>query len=437
VHEDNRALVLARLVAGKLTAEDAALLLGISPRQLWRLRRRFVGSGPGSLAHRNRGKVPANRLDPDLVARVVALRRERYDGLNDSHFADLLREREGIALSRASVQRILRGAGIATPRRHRVARYRARRERRAAEGMLVQLDGSREDWLGTGERSSLHVAIDDATGTVLAGVFRAQEDAAGYLEVLRQMLTAKGVPLAVYTDRHGIFVRAPERETLAEELAGGREPTQLGRAFAELGIELILARSPQAKGRVERLFGTLQDRLGAELSLAGIRTIAAANAFLPAYLARHNARFQIAPRDAIAAWRALPAARSIESVCCFKYLRVVAHDNTLRLGALRLQLPPRGRHWTWAGQRLEARQYLDGAWSVLDPDGRELVRTAPMTSDPLRAQGYVRARIPGVPPLPARPGADHPWRKKNALGGWHPAAARRTLTAARLKGRAV
>jgi transposase len=434
MQKDKRALVLTRLVAGKLSAEETALLLGISTRQVWRLKSRFVADGPGALVHRNRGKLPANRIDPKLVARVVRLRRERYEGLNDSHFADLLREREGIALSRASVQRLLRAAGIASPRRHRVARYRRRREPRAAAGMLLQLDGSREDWFGTGERQTLQVAIDDATSEVVAATFRAQEDGAGYLEVLAQVLAQKGVPLAVYTDRHGVFFRAPgERETMGEDLAGARQPTQLGRAFAELGVEAILANSPQAKGRVERLFGTLQDRLAAELRLERITTIARANAALPSLLARHNSRFARAAVDPLPAWRALSPSR-IEEVCCFKYLRTVAHDNTLQLGSLRLQLAPRAAHWSWAGRRLEARQHLDGGWTVHDEQGRELLRAPATTLGELRAQHYVRAPIPGTA-LP--PEKLHPWRESDGLKRWHPAAARRTLVAARSKGQAI
>lgn len=241
----------------------------------------------------------------------MRLAKTTYAGCNDSHLAELLREREGISLSRASVQRILRAAGIKSPRRHRAPRYRARRDRRAAAGMLVQLDGSRDRWFGAARPfATLLAAIDDASGEVVGAVFREQEDAAGYLEVLGQML-ARGVPLAVYSDRHGIFRRdARERASLEEELAGEREPTQLGRAFGELGVEMIFAHSPQAKGRVERLFGTLQDRLAAELRLAGVTTLAAANRFLPTYLPRHNARFAVAPAEPRAAWRALPGARA-------------------------------------------------------------------------------------------------------------------------------
>ncbi len=425
-----RALVLTRVLAGKVSVPDAALLLGLSERSVRRLRGRLEAAGPGALVHGNRGRQPAHTIDPALKTRIVTLAKTTYAGINDSHLCELLAEREGIRISRASMQRILRKAGLRSPRRHTRARYRSRRERRPAAGMLLQLDGSPHDWFGTGERATLQAAIDDATGDVVAAVFREQEDAAGYFELLRTVLSTKGVPLAAYSDKHSVFqVSAHERETLAEELAGEREPTQFGRALAELGIELILAHSPQAKGRVERLFGTFQDRLRAELRLAGITTIAAANAFLPRYLPRHNSRFAIAPADPAPAWRALPAGVTVESVCCFKYGRLVAQDNTVRLDGVVLQLPPRGTHWSWARQRVELRQYLDGSFSAHAPGGRELARSAvPKTPPKLRAQRYVRAPIAGVQPLP-KLGATSPWRK--GYKDWHPAAAQRAMIASR------
>src|SRR6266545_255600 len=231
MEERKRALVLGRVVAGRLTIPEAALLLGLSERSVWRLKSRFVAAelDPAALAHGNAGRLAAHRLDPALAERVVAFARDGYAGINDTHLSELLAEREGICPSRSSVRRILRGAGITSTRRRRAPTYRSRRERRSAAGMLVQLDASRHRWFGgDGPYASLHGAIDDATGEVLA---------------------ARGVPLAAYSDRHGVFWRsARERESIEEELLGRRQPTQLGRAFAECETQLILANSPQAKG---------------------------------------------------------------------------------------------------------------------------------------------------------------------------------------------
>ncbi len=432
--QDRRVLVLTRLIAGKVEPSEAALLLGLSLRSIRRLRARYLERGPAALAHGNRGRRPAHALGAPLAARVVAFAKTTYAGCNDSHLAELLAEREGITLSRASVRRILRAAGLRSPRRHRPTRYRGRRERRVAAGMLLQLDGSKARWFGDGQPfCTLVAAIDDATGEVCAAVFREQEDAAGYLMALAQVLAERGVPLAVYSDRHGIFqVDRGVRESREEELAGVREPTQLGRAFAELGVETIFAHSPQAKGRVERLFGTLQDRLVSELRLAGITTIAGANRFLPTYLPRHNARFAVAPAEPRAAWRALPASLPIAAVCCFKYSRVVATDNTVRFLGSALRLPPRGTHWSWSGQRLELRQHLDGAFSVHAPGGRELARSAvPATPPLLRAQPLSRRPIPSVGSLPVR-GATSPWRGDDR---WRAGTARRIIARAIAAGR--
>ena len=432
--QDRRILVLTRLIAGKVDQGEAALLLGLSPRSIRRLRARYLGRGPAALAHGNSGRRPAHALGPAISERVVQLAKTTYAGCNDSHLTELLAEREGITLSRVSVRRILRGAGIKSPRRHRPSRYHARRERRVAAGMLVQLDGSKARWFGAARPlCTLVAAIDDAGGEVVGATFRAQEDAAGYFSVLSQMLDEHGVPLAVYSDRHGIFrVDRGVRESLEEELAGAREPTQLGRAFAELGVEMIFAHSPQAKGRIERLFGTLQDRLVSELRLAGITTIEAANRFLPTYLPRHNARFAIAPAEPRAAWRSLPASLPSEAVCCFKYGREVATDNTVRFLGTTLQLPPKGTQWSWSGQRLELRHHLDGSFSVHAPGGRELARSAvPATPPLLRAQPLSRRPVPSVGSLPVR-GATSPWRSDDR---WRPGTARRIIARAKAAGR--
>lgn len=412
MQEGRREVVLTRLVAGGLSVEDAALLLGLSLRSIRRLRAAFVERGPAGLVHGNRGRAAVHRLAPALVQRVVALARDRYAGVNDSHLADLLREREGITLSRASVQRILRAAGMASPRHHRVRAYRARRTRRAAAGMLVQVDASRHRWFGAqGPYASLVGAIDDATGEVLGACFREQEDAAGYLVVLRQIL-GRGAPLAVYSDRHSIFFGSPRtRESLEEELLGRREPTQVGRAVAECGAELIYAHSPQAKGRIERLWGTFQDRLVAELRLARVCSIAEGNAFLASYLARHNRRFAVPAADAQAAWRALPAGRTAQTICCLKFSRIVASDNTVGFEGTTLQLPPKIRGG-WAHQRVEVRLALDGTLSVHAPGGELLARAATPTTPPrLRVRDYTRAPVAGVQPLPRNIDRAHPWRQ--------------------------
>lgn len=409
---EQRAHVLARLLKGTIDRDEAALLLGISDRSIRRLTAQLMAGGPAALVHGNVGRRPANAIDPALAAKVVAFAKDGYAGLNDTHLSELLAEREGLVLSRPTVRRILRGAGIASPRRRRAPRFRSRRARRAAEGMLLQLDGSPHRWFGAdGPEVSLQGAIDDATSTVVGAVFREHEDAAGYLAVLGQVLTEHGVPVAVYSDRHSVFwIKPTAGETLLDDEGRERMPTQVGRAFAELGVEMIFAGSPQAKGRIERLWNTFQDRLVAELRLAGITDIAGANAFLPGYLVRHNARFAVAPADATPAWRALPAGLTVDDVCCLKYARHVSGDNTVSHEGAVVQLPPKVRG-SYAHLRVELRHHLDGSISVHLPGGKQLARSAPGAAMRFRPKGQTRAPVGGVRPDPRNVDRSHPWRQ--------------------------
>jgi transposase len=397
--EQQRLVVLNRVLMGDLTAAEAAAALERSVRQVRRMLAAYRKEGAAALAHGNRGRTPAHALDPALGQRVIALAQTTYAGLNDTHLSELLAEEAGISLSRHTVRRLRRAAGLERPRQRRLPAHRRRRERKPQAGMLLQLDASPHAWLAErGPRLALVAAIDDATGTVPAAVFREQEDAAGYLAVLYEVVRTVGVPEAVYHDRHGIFVRpAHEQETLAEQLTGAREPTQVGRALRELGIASLVAHSPQAKGRIERLFGTLQDRLVAELQLAGARTLLEANAVLAAYLPRFNARFAVPATVAAPAWRPLDPQTDPWQICCFRYVRTVGRDDTVRLGEHRLQLlPPRG-HGPYAHCRVEVREHLDGSLSVWQQGQRIATQPAPLEAPRLRARQGERTLSPSAP----------------------------------------
>lgn len=270
--EQKRLYVLNQVIAGKLVARKAAELLDRSVRQIRRWIAEYRRHGAVALVHGNRGRRPVNRAPKATINRVVQLAKGRYGGFNQQHFSEMLAEREGINLSRSSVRRILESAGIASPRRRRPAKHRSRRERYSQEGMLVQIDGSPHRWFGAkGPERTLLAAIDDATGKVLGAVFRPREDAQGYFLLMRMIVEKYGCPLAVYRDRHGIFQRGKNRNlTIAEQLDDQPNYTQFGRLLKELHIESIPSYSPQAKGRIERLFGTFQDRLVSELRLEGI-----------------------------------------------------------------------------------------------------------------------------------------------------------------------
>ncbi len=386
--EGRRLHVLGLLERGRLTTAQAAEGLGLTPRQVRRLRRALQRHGPEGLAHGNRGRQSPHRLPDRLRAQIVALAQGRYAGLNDHHLTEKLTAVEGLPVSRATVRRILRAAGLVSPRHRRPPQHRSRRPRRAQAGLLCQLDGSPFAWFGpTQPACSLLAAIDDATGAVLAGTFRAQEDAAGYLTLLRTLGQTVGLPAAVYTDSHGIFVRNDPHWTRAEELQGYQDLTQVGRAFQALAMAHLVAGSPQAKGRIERLWQTLQDRLVAELRLAGITTMAAGNLFLATtFLPAFSAQFAVPPAVAAVAYRPVPRGWDLDRLCAFHYARQVAADNTVRVAEVRLQLLPGPRGRSYAKAAADVVQCLDGAWRVYVHE--RLVGTLPAPSDP----GQLRAR---------------------------------------------
>mgnify|MGYP001594814258 FL=1 len=250
-------------------------------------------------------------------------------------------------------------------------------------------------------------------------LFREQEDTQGYLLLLHEIIQHKGIPLALYSDRHGIFQRSPkDSETVEEQLAGTREPTQFGRAIKELGIQNIFARSPQAKGRIERLWGTFQDRLVAELRLAGACTLAEANNILTNFLPRFNERFGVPAAQPGFAYRLPEAELDLESVLCFKYQRTVARDNTIRFGGHTLQLLPGLDRLSYAQARVELQERLDGSLVVTYQDQTIATSPAPPTAPLLRARSNAHRATPSPPTIPSNngprphvPSPDHPWRK--------------------------
>src|SRR3989337_2921328 len=398
--EQTRAKALALLGERRCTAREAAELMGVSRRHLFRLKKAYREEGPGGLAHGNRGRRPAHAIAEDIRGRVIELAENGYFGYNHTHLHEELVAAHGITLSRRSLTRILRTAGLRSPRRRRPRRHRSRRERMLQEGVLVR------------------------------ALFREQEDAQGYLMLLRESVRKKGVPIAWYSDRHSIFRRNDKEPwTLAEELAGRREPTQVARALEELGINLILAHSPQAKGRVERCWGTLQDRLVKELRRASACTLQEANQVLLSYLPRYRARFAAQPAESASAYRPLPKRLDIDAICSFHYLRTVANDNTVRLEERLAQITAGPYSRSYAGCRVQLQERLDGSLVVLY-QGKAIAFQEQQSQAPLRTRRRARGRelladevtikpsqlaaatvAPRAPDKAAKPAPDHPWRR--------------------------
>jgi transposase len=427
--EQSRLMILNKLEKGELKNREAAQLLCLSERHAKRLRSGYRMKAAEALAHGNRGRKPVHALCDEIRRRIVDLAQQKYTGFNQQHFTEMLIEREGITVSRSTVRRILSKAGIHSPRRRRPPKHRKRRERYPQEGMLLQIDGSPHDWLEErGPKFSLIAAIDDATGKVAGALFREQEDAQGYFLLVKQIVAAHGIPIALYHDRHGIFERSPlDKETIEEQLEGKRALTQFGRLMQELEITSISAMSPQAKGRIERLWGTFQDRLVSELRLAGVNTLNEANSLLERFLPAHNQRFAVPPVQAGSAYRKPPARFIPEDVFCFKYRRTVAKDNVVRFAKQRLQIFPTNGRSSYAYVHAEVHEHMDGSLSVHHQGKCLLTRPAPYEATVLRARTGYRPSATQETPIPPRhkptlatplrkqivsrkPTPNHPWR---------------------------
>ena len=361
--ELQRVSVISSCAKGDMACARAAELLSLSTRQVKRLKKRLREQGEAALAHANRGQPSPRRLPAPVRQAVLRLARSTYAGFNDHHLCEKLCEVEGFSLSRETLRRLLREAGLGSPRKRRAPAHRQRRLRSAREGELVQLDGSPHDWLeGRGPRLTALGMQDDATGKILAAQFFPSESATGFLSLLRQLLRRHGVPLAFYGDHSGIFVRNDDFWSVEEQLAGKRQPTQFGRALQQLGITFIAARSPQAKGRIERLWGVLQDRLTSELRLAQACHLDSANAVLRNFLTDYNRRFARRPREMQTAWRLSP--ENLDRICCFLHHRVVSNDNIVQWEGQRFQIPQQARRFSFAGAKVQIYQALDGRVSL-------------------------------------------------------------------------
>ncbi len=361
--ELQRMRVIEKAVDGRLSVREAARLLQRSERQVQRLKRRFQPNSAAWVRHGNWGRTKPWALSPALRQRVLELARGKYAGFNDSHLQQKLVADESLTLSRESVRRILRHAKRPSPQKRRPRHYRARRPRRPRFGMMLQGDASRHDWLqGRGPLLTLLGLLDDATSRVSAAHFQLEpENATGYFRCLHTLLTTHGIPLSLYRDRHSLFQRNDPYWTVAEELAGHQFPTHVGRALEELGIQQIPAYSPQAKGRIERLWRTFQDRLISELRLAHACTLEHANHVLATFLPNFERRFAVLPAESVSDFRPLPHRFDLARCLSFRYQRVVALDHTVSWAGEIFQLPPLSSAHSFAGKIVELSHQLDGS----------------------------------------------------------------------------
>ena len=352
--QQRRAEVLNRVLSGSITKGEAEGLLELSRRQLNRVLSGYQVDGLRSLLHGNTGKTPANKTPPESTASILGLAGEdgRYHDFNVCHMHDMLEDNESVMIGRSTLDRLLRDNGLIGKRSHKKQVRRKRRERRSAEGMLLQIDGSPHDWLeGRGPRMSLVGAVDDATNKIIYGVFRPTEDLAGYVMMLRGIYAKYGLPESLYHDCHTIL-RSPKAPTLDDELAGIEPQSQFQRVLSELGIVSIAAHSPQAKGRVERLWKTLQDRLTKEMRIAGVCSIEQANEFLPGFIRRYNKRFSVEPKNPQSAWVKPEAKMDLAYYFSVKETRVVKENHTISWLGRTLEILPDSRSTCLAGKTI-------------------------------------------------------------------------------------
>jgi transposase len=408
--ERRRLIVFSQVKQGAISVAEAARSLGLSQRQGRRLWKRYKQKGDAGLIHGLRGK-PGNASRGALRARVLALYREKYALCNASHAVALLRAREKLAISRKTLWRWLKGEGLVVQsRKHK--KHRQRRIRRACPGELVQMDGSTHRWLGVDlPEYVLFVMIDDATGQVFARFYE-NEDTAAAFDLFGRYVRRHGLPGALYVDHDSIYVvNESDVQAQRRQAADKQALTQFGRAMQELSVPLIAANSPQAKGRVERVNRTLQDRLVKELAMAmtgvGIRNLAAANAFLDkAFLKAFNREFGKAPASGVNVHHPVPAHVNLAEVLCHKESRTVGQDWCVQYEGRILQIEKRHASLALAGLRIDVLERTGGLLKLMH--GSDTLVFAELATRPTKMpirKAALAARTPW------RPGPNHPWNR--------------------------
>lgn len=357
-----RATLIEACINGQCTVKQVAAALGLSERRVKQIKKEVKENGVKSIQHGNRGRKPKNTISNETRKKILELRCSyQYELSNFKHFQELLKERENIDISYSALYNILHKAGIKSPKKHRKARLHHRRKRKESEGMMLQADGTPFDWFGTGEKYSLHGFIDDATGKITGLYMCKNECLLGYLEVLRQTLENYGVPISLYPDKYSVFFppkKVNDHLTIEEQL-NGREKgiTQFGRIVEELGIEMFPANSPQAKGRIERLWETLQSRLVTEFRINNVTSIEQANIFLSQYINIYNSKFAIQASNSKNVFLKLPKRYNLDELLCVKFERTIDNAGVFSINNSKFQLveknlPPKTRISVYLSQKL-------------------------------------------------------------------------------------
>ena len=357
-----RATLIEACIKGQCTVKQVANALGISERRVKQIKKEVKINGVKSIQHGNRGRKPKNTISDETKMKILELRSSyEYELSNFKHFQELLEERENIIISYSALYKILHNAGIKSPKKHRKKKLHHRRKRKESEGMMLQADGTPFDWFEIGQKYSLHGFIDDATGKITGLYMCKNECLLGYLEVLRQTLENYGIPISLYPDKYSVFFppkKVDDHITIEEQLYGREKGiTQFGRIVEELGITMFPANSPQAKGRVERLWETLQSRLVTEFRIHNITTIEQANEFLLDYIKIYNSKFAIEPSNKNNMFLKLPKKYNLDELLCVKFERTIDNAGVFSLNNSKFQLldkrlPPKTKVTIYLSQKI-------------------------------------------------------------------------------------
>ena len=360
-----RATLIEACIKGECTVKQVAIALGLSERRVKQIKKEVKENGVKSIQHGNRGRKPKNTISDETRKRILNLRSSyEYEISNFKHFQELLKERENIDISYSALYNILRNAGIKSPKRHRKTKLHHRRKRIECEGMMLQADGTPFDWFGDGQKYSLHGFVDDATGKITGLYMCKNECLLGYLEVLRQTLENYGIPISLYPDKYSVFFppkKVNDHITIEEQL-NGREKgiTQFGRIIEELGIEMFPASSPQAKGRIERLWETLQSRLTTEFRINNIKTIDEANTFLITYIEKYNSKFSIEASSKKSVFLTLPKRYNLDELLSVRFERTIDNAGVFSINNSKFQImdksiPPKTKVQIYISQKIGMR----------------------------------------------------------------------------------
>lgn len=338
-----RATLIQACIKGECTVKQVATALGLSERRVKQIKKEVKENGVKSIQHGNRGRKPKNTIPDETKRRILELRSSyEYQISNFKHFQELLKEHENIDISYSALYNILKKAGIKSPKKHRKTKLHHRRKRKESEGMMLQADGTPFDWFGVGEKYSLHGFIDDATGKITGLYMCKNECLLGYLEVLRQTIENYGIPISLYPDKYSVFFppkKVNDHITIEEQLSGREKGiTQFGRIVEELGIEMFPASSPQAKGRIERLWETLQSRLVTEFRIHKIKTIEKANEFLKGYIEKYNKQFSVRAMNSKSVYLKLPKRYNLDELLCVRFERIIDNAGVFSLNNSKFQV---------------------------------------------------------------------------------------------------